>query len=62
VKAIDEKLAAYKAEINELEAKAKKLNDDIEDCGKKLIRADKMIDGLSGEKERWTVTVASLTV
>lgn len=58
VKAIDDKLAAYKKEINDLEAKAKQLNDDIEDCGKKLIRADKMIDGLSGEKERWTTTVA----
>jgi dynein heavy chain len=26
------------------------------------VRADKMIEGLSGEKERWTKTVADLTV
>jgi dynein heavy chain len=42
-------------------AEAKKLNEDIEECGKKLIRAEKMIGGLEGERTRWTETVASLT-
>jgi dynein heavy chain len=62
VKAIDDKLAALGAELAELEAKAKALNDEIEDCKKKLVRADKMISGLGGEKTRWTRIVAELTV
>jgi dynein heavy chain len=62
VKAIDDKLAILAAELAELEAKAKALNDEIEDCKKKLVRADKMISGLGGEKERWTRIVADLGV
>jgi dynein heavy chain len=38
------------------------LNDEIEECGKKLVRAEKMIGGLAGEKDRWTNIVADLTV
>jgi len=45
-----------------LEAKSKALNDEIEECGKKLVRAEKMISGLAGEKERWTQVVADLSV
>ena len=47
--------------MNALEAKSKALNEEIEECGKKLIRAEKMIGGLAGEKERWTTIVAELT-
>jgi len=32
----------------------------MEDCQKKLVRAEKMIGGLEGEKTRWTETVALL--
>ena len=39
---------------------AKDLSAEIEDCGKKLIRAEKMIGGLEGEKVRWTETVRIL--
>ena len=38
----------------------KSLLAEIEDCGKKLIRAEKMISGLEGEKVRWTETVKVL--
>lgn len=62
VKAIDDKLGVLAAELASLEAKAKQLNDDIEDCQKKLVRAEKMIGGLGGEKERWTKIVADLTI
>jgi dynein heavy chain len=61
VKAIDDKLAKLSAEQAALEAKSKALNDEIDDCGKKLIRAEKMIGGLAGEKDRWTTIVAELT-
>jgi dynein heavy chain len=33
----------------------------VEDCQAKLLRADKLIGGLGGEKIRWQETVASLT-
>ena len=36
------------------------MQQEIEDCGKKLIRAEKMISGLEGEKVRWTETVKQL--
>lgn len=32
----------------------------IDDCNKKLERAGKIMDGLAGEKQRWTDTVARL--
>ena len=38
----------------------KELAADIDDCNKKLIRAEKMIGGLEGEKVRWTDTVKTL--
>ena len=44
-----------------LTAKAEKLAFDLEECKKKMVRAKKMIEGLAGEKERWTHTVADLT-
>ena len=44
-----------------LTAKAEKLAFDLEECKKKMVRAKKMIEGLAGEKERWTMTVRDLT-
>ena len=61
VKAIDDKLAALGAELAALEKKTKELNEQIDDCKKKLVRAEKMIGGLGGEKDRWTKIVADLT-
>ena len=40
--------------------KEKDLSAEIEDCNKKLVRAEKMIGGLEGEKVRWTDTVKVL--
>jgi len=62
VKAIDEKLDALNEDKTALETKAQNLKDELEECGLKLIRAEKMIGGLSGEKDRWTAIVADLTV
>lgn len=62
VNAIDAKLNQLNQEKTDLETKAQNLNDEIEECGKRLIRAEKMIGGLSGEKDRWTTIVADLTV
>jgi len=46
--------------MDDLIRQEKALAADIDDCGKKLIRAEKMIGGLEGEKVRWTDTVKTL--
>lgn len=46
--------------MDDLIKKEKELAADIEDCGKKLVRAEKMIGGLEGEKVRWIDTVKIL--
>lgn len=46
--------------MDDLISQEKSLQAEIEDCGKKLIRAEKMISGLEGEKIRWTETVKML--
>jgi len=38
--------------MDDLIKQEKSLQAEIEDCGKKLIRAEKMISGLEGEKVR----------
>ena len=54
VKAIEDNLNMLNNEKAELEAKATKLDQDLDMCKKKIVRANKMIEGLAGEKERWT--------
>mmetsp|Transcript_21563 Transcript_21563/g.15748 ORF Transcript_21563/g.15748 Transcript_21563/m.15748 type:complete len:310 (-) Transcript_21563:416-1345(-) len=60
VKAINDKLAHLQAQMDELVKQEKQLTFEIDDCGKKLLRAEKMISGLEGEKVRWTDTVKIL--
>jgi dynein heavy chain len=57
VKEINDKLDSLQKQMDELVRQEKSLQSEIEDCGKKLIRAEKMISGLEGEKVRWTDTV-----
>ena len=61
VKAINDKLAALNQQENDLKTKKKNIQEEMEDCAKKLVRADSMIGGLQGEKVRWTETVSRLT-
>jgi dynein heavy chain len=60
VKEINDKLEKLQNEMETLIEDQKKLAADIEDCNKKLVRAEKMIGGLEGEKVRWTDTVKTL--
>ena len=57
---VQEKLDRLEAKMSAMMAEAKALTDKIDDCNKKLERANKIIEGLSGEKSRWTDTVAKL--
>jgi len=60
VREINAKLDKLQKQMDELIRQEKALSAEIEDCGKKLIRAEKMIGGLEGEKVRWTDTVKIL--
>jgi dynein heavy chain len=61
LKAVQDKLAELEEEMAESVAKEKKLTYDMDMCVVKLDNAGKLINGLGGEKERWTSTVAELT-
>jgi dynein heavy chain, axonemal len=60
VREINAKLDALQKQMDMLVKKEKDLSAEIEDCNKKLVRAEKMIGGLEGEKVRWTDTVKTL--
>lgn len=45
----------------EMQDNERRLTQQIEDSNKKLERANKIIEGLSGEKTRWTETVQRLS-
>eukprot|EP00752_Nemacystus_decipiens_P010663 g9495.t1 len=55
------KVAALEAQFDEANTKKEKLMNDVEECRARLDRAQKLIGGLGGEKDRWTVSVAQLS-
>ena len=61
LRAVEERLAELEKNYNEQVAKEAELQAKIDDCNVKLERAEKIISGLAGEKQRWTDTVAKLT-
>lgn len=52
--AVEKRLADLKATFKEMTDKKEQLEFQVDLCGKKLVRAEKLIGGLGGEKERWT--------
>eukprot|EP01135_Chromosphaera_perkinsii_P002036 Nk52_evm83s215 gene=Nk52_evmTU83s215 len=57
---VEERLATLKAQYQESCDKKESLNLQVEDCSNKLERAEKLIGGLGGEKDRWTVNSKEL--
>ena len=51
---VADKLQALNDEFEAMQQKKKDLEDNIELCSQKLVRAEKLIGGLGGEKDRWT--------
>jgi len=60
--AVEAKLAELTASFDAAEAQKQKLQKDVETAQGRLERAHKLIDGLAGEKDRWTSTVARLAI
>ena len=57
---VEAKLQALNDQLKEMQDKKAKLEDDVDLCGKKLQRAEKLIGGLGGEKVRWGSIVKEL--
>ncbi|KAM4697749.1 dynein axonemal heavy chain 3 [Rhinophrynus dorsalis] len=54
LKAVEDRLQALNDEFNEMNNRKAELENNIEICSQKLVRAEKLISGLGGEKDRWT--------
>ena len=61
LKEVEDRLANLMDNLAKMEAKKKKLEEDVDLCSKKLVRAEKLIGGLGGEKTRWTDVAARLS-
>ena len=57
---VEDNLQALNDKFNEMQDKKAKLEHDVDQCEKKLVRAEKLIGGLGGEKERWKEVAAGL--
>lgn len=55
LKDVEDKIAKLEHKFKEMSNKKKSLEDQADMCAKKLVRAEKLLGGLGGEKERWTV-------
>ncbi|CAH2307190.1 dynein heavy chain 3, axonemal [Pelobates cultripes] len=54
LKAVEDRLQALNDEFNDMNNRKQELETNIEICSQKLVRAEKLISGLGGEKDRWT--------
>ena len=57
---VTDKLQALNDEFEAMQQKKKDLEDNIDLCSKKLDRAEKLIGGLGGERDRWTQNAQQL--
>lgn len=58
---VSDKLQALNDEFEAMTQKKKDLEENIDLCSKKLDRAEKLIGGLGGEKDRWTENARMLS-
>ncbi|XP_070269812.1 dynein axonemal heavy chain 3 [Myotis yumanensis] len=62
LKLVEDRLQALNDEFEEMNIKKMTLEENIDICSQKLIRAEKLISGLGGEKERWTEAARQLGI
>merc|ERR1711903_284726 len=53
LKGLQEKLAGMEQQLKDSMVKKEQLENDVDICTQKLERAEKLIGGLGGEKDRW---------
>ncbi|XP_061330226.1 dynein axonemal heavy chain 3 isoform X2 [Pezoporus flaviventris] len=54
LKEVVDRLQALNDKLDNMIGRKKELEDNIKHCSQKIVRAEKLISGLGGEKERWT--------
>ncbi|CAF0708408.1 unnamed protein product [Brachionus calyciflorus] len=57
---VESKLETLRQELQDTTDKKNNLEKEVDLCGKKLVRAQKLIGGLGGEKTRWTAAAENL--
>ncbi|XP_076997717.1 dynein axonemal heavy chain 3 [Tamandua tetradactyla] len=62
LKLVEDRLQALNDDFEEMNIKKNTLEENIEICSQKLIRAEKLISGLGGEKDRWTEAARQLGI
>ncbi|XP_006876041.1 PREDICTED: dynein heavy chain 3, axonemal [Chrysochloris asiatica] len=62
LKLVEDRLQALNDDFEEVNNKKNTLEENIEICSQKLIRAEKLISGLGGEKDRWTEAARQLGI
>lgn len=62
LKEVEDKLQVLNDELTAMNNKKQELENNIEWCSQKLIRAEKLIGGLGGEKHRWTEAAKQLQI
>ncbi|XP_030655837.1 dynein heavy chain 3, axonemal [Nomascus leucogenys] len=62
LKLVVDRLQALNDDFEEMNTKKKDLEENIEICSQKLVRAEKLISGLGGEKDRWTEAAQQLGI
>lgn len=62
LKRVEERLESLKRDLDAMSRKKKDLENSIELCSQKLNRAEKLMRGLSEEKDRWTETAKQLEI
>lgn len=60
LKEVQDKLKKLTDELDENKKKKQNLEDSVDMCSKKLVRAETLIGGLGGEKIRWTQAAKDL--
>ncbi|XP_014471742.1 PREDICTED: dynein heavy chain 12, axonemal [Dinoponera quadriceps] len=57
---LNERLKVLREKLNETLTRKIRLEDEVTNCRNKLIRAEKLISGLGGERDRWTAAAEML--
>ncbi|KAJ3328189.1 Dynein heavy chain 7, axonemal [Blyttiomyces sp. JEL0837] len=62
LKEVEDKMEALESSFRAMTQKKADLEQQVDLCGKKLVRAEKLIGGLGGEKDRWSDAAKTLTI
>jgi dynein heavy chain len=62
LKIVEEKMASLQKQLEDMTAKKIDLENQVDSVSKKLVRAEKLIGGLGGEKDRWSEAAKTLNL